>query len=79
MLIQEIEGETVFLELESEKYFGLNATGSRMLEVLRSGHSVEEACQLLAGEFDVDPDRLRTDLLALVERLVAKGLAVVSV
>ena len=73
-LVQKLEGETVLLDLESEIYFGLNPTGGRMLELLRAGSSVEEACQQLLDEFDVELERLRADRQALVEKLAAKGL-----
>ena len=68
----------MLLDLESEIYFGLNPTGTRMLELLRAGSSLEEVSQQLLDEFDVELERLRADLLALVEKLAAKGLVHVA-
>lgn len=64
------DGESVLLNLDTENYFGLNAVGSRMWELLTSAASIEEAYQALLAEYEVTPDELRRDLDALIEQLV---------
>jgi len=76
VLISRLQEESVILNLESERYFGLDDVGTRFLTVLTSSESIESAYQELAAEFDVDPEVLRHDLLALVEKLIEQGLLI---
>ena len=76
VLISHLQEESVILNLESERYFGLDDVGTRFLTVLTSSESIEAAHQTLAAEYDVDPQVLRQDLLALVEKLVDQGLLI---
>ena len=78
VLISNLQGESVILNLDSERYFGLDDVGTRFLSVLTTSDSIEAAYNTLIQEYDVDPDVLRHDLLALVENLVAQGLIQVS-
>ena len=64
----------MFLNLESERYFGLDNVGTRMFAALTNSDSIEAAYQLLADEYDVDREVLRHDLIALVENLLQQGL-----
>ncbi len=74
VLLQHLEGETVFLDLAGGKYFGLDPVGSRMWQVLTSSPSIQAAYDALLAEYDVSPDELRRDLEELVGKLVAAGL-----
>ena len=78
VLISNLQEESVILNLDSERYFGLDAVGTRILSVLTTSDSIEDAYNMLVQEYDVDGQVLRQDLLALVEDLVDKGLVQVS-
>jgi hypothetical protein len=71
---QELDGESVFLNLNSGRYFGLDEVGTRMWKVLTTAPSVQAACELLQAEYDVEAERLRQDVSELLEKLVAHGL-----
>jgi hypothetical protein len=71
---QLLDGETVFVNLESERYLGLDEVGTRMWNALTSSSSIEEAYAVLLVEYDVPPEDLRRDLEELVVRLVEHGL-----
>ena len=64
------DGESVLLHLETEHYFGLNAVGSRMWELLTSSESIEAAYAALLDEYEVEPENLQKDLEELVSQLV---------
>ena len=66
--------EAVVLNVESEVYFGLNKTALMMWNALTSAPDVATAFAQLSDEFDVDADRLRSDLEMLVDDLVSRGL-----
>src|SRR2546425_1669732 len=74
VLVSVIEDEAVLLNLKSERYFGLNRTGTAMWTALTSAESVEMAYRSLAGRFAVDPEMLRRDLNDLVQHLIEHGL-----
>lgn len=74
VLVRELGGESVLLNLDSETYFGLDETGTRFWQALTSYPSLEEACRALVAEYEVDARRLERDLADLAERLVERGL-----
>jgi hypothetical protein len=71
---RDLDGELVVLNFDSETYFGLDAVGARMWEVLSTSPSIEAGVQQLLTEFDVDDARLRTDVAALLGKMVDGGL-----
>jgi hypothetical protein len=62
------------LDLHSERYFGLNAVGARMWELLAADVSIGAIPALIAKEFRADPERIQDDLAALVADLLQAGL-----
>ena len=78
VLISKLQEESVILNLDSERYYGLDDVGTRFLSILTSSDSIESAYDRLRTEYDVDAQVLREDLLALVENLIEQGLVEVS-
>ena len=76
VLISTLQEESVILNLDSERYYGLDSVGTRMLSVLTTSNSIEAAYERLTAEYDVDREVLRKDLLELVENLIAQGLLI---
>jgi hypothetical protein len=74
VLVRFLEKESVFLNLETELYYGLDETGTRMWQVVTEAPSIENAYAELLSEFDVSPDLLRQNLSELLGRLVDLGL-----
>ena len=78
VLISNLQEESVILNLDSERYYGLDSVGTRMLSVLTTSDSIGAAYNTLIQEYDVDDEVLRRDLLALVESLIEQGLVQIS-
>ena len=74
VLISNLQEESVILNLDSERYYGLDDVGTRFLSVLNTADSIEAAYEVLRDEYDVDAQNLRQDLLELVEDLVEQGI-----
>ena len=74
VLVQELDGESVILNVATERYFGLDRVGTKMWAALTTQDSIEAAHASLIEAFDVDAGRLRQDLAALVTELVDHGL-----
>jgi hypothetical protein len=62
------------LNLETGVYFGLNAVGSRMWELLVTMKDIDSILECLLGEFDVSGDVLKQDLTNLINTLEEKKL-----
>src|SRR4029078_11559881 len=76
VLISHLQEESVILNRESERYFGLDDVGTRFLTVLTSSESLESAYETLREEYDVEPHPFRGDLRKLVEKLIDQGLLI---
>jgi len=64
----------VLVHLRTNRIFEVNATGLRIWELAGQGRTLGEIEDTLRGEFDVEPARLRTELLDLVSELSREGL-----
>jgi coenzyme PQQ synthesis protein D (PqqD) len=74
VMVRQLEGESVLLNLNSESYFGLDDVGTRMWTVLTESESIETAFQTLLAEYEVEPEQLRTDLCSFIDKLSVAGL-----
>jgi hypothetical protein len=66
----------VLVHLRTNRIFEVNATGLRIWELAGEGRTLGEIEQALRGEFEVQPERLRRELLELVGELSREGLVV---
>lgn len=73
VLVSSLQTESVILNLKSERYFGLDDVGTRMLAILSKSDSIEAAYETLLEEYEVEGDELRRDLASLIERLINQG------
>ncbi len=73
VLLREVDGEMVLLNLDSEQYYGLDVVGARILTALTTKPR-PEALAALQKDYDVDAARLGRDVDELVARLLDVGL-----
>ena len=74
VLVRFMDRESVLLNLETERYFGLDETGTRMWQVTTAAPNVETALLQLQEEYDAQPDVLQSNLTELLGRLAENGL-----
>jgi hypothetical protein len=74
VLIRFLDQESVLLNLNTERYFGLDAVGTRMWQLVTSAPTIDGACIQLLEEYDVDSATLRSNLLELLVHLAENGL-----
>jgi hypothetical protein len=74
VLVRVLDKEAVLLNIETERYFGLDEIGTRMWQLTTTAPSVEVAYQALLSEYDVEPAALRQNLQDLLEKLRTNGL-----
>lgn len=78
VMMRELQGEAVLLNLDSECYFGLDEVGTRMWAALTTQPTAGAAFEALLAEYEVAPEELRADLAEFVEALAAAGLVRVA-
>ncbi len=76
ILLQDLAGEAVLLNLQNGLYYGLDEASFSMFKVLVSSSSVQAAYEQLLEEYDVEPDQLRSDLDKFLSNLLENGLVV---
>ena len=74
VLVNELQGESVLLNLDNENYYGLDEVGTRMWAVLKESETIQAAYDSLVDEYEVEPEVLRKDLEALIQHLLDEGL-----
>jgi hypothetical protein len=74
VISRELSGEMVLLDLESGVYYGLDAIGTRVWQLLMQRNAVADICTTLLDEYNVAADVLRDDVSRLVGELCDKGL-----
>jgi hypothetical protein len=74
----DLAGEVAILGLTSGTYYGLDAVGARIWNLLQQPISIARIEAVLVKEYDVEPARCERDLLALIEELAAARLIDVS-
>jgi len=74
VMIREVGGEAVLLDLETEKYFGLDDVGAAILRHLSGGDTLAEAARKITEEYDAPVETVVADAIALVQTLVERGL-----
>jgi ornithine carbamoyltransferase len=71
---QEVDGEMVLLDMNSENYFGLDAVGTDIWQAMQEKGTLVEVLALLLEQYNVEEEVLKRDLVAFVEKLQENGL-----
>ena len=74
VLCRELDGELVLLELRRGIYYGLDAVGMRVWQLLGDERPLDEIVACLMAEYEVDAAEAAADVQALVGTLCDHGL-----
>lgn len=74
VLYQSFEGQSVLLNIGSEKYYGLDDVGTNMWHLITELGSREAVLARLCDHYDADKETLYRDLDRLIALLLAEGL-----
>jgi hypothetical protein len=78
VVIRELSGESVLLDLKSGLYFGLNGVGTRVWNLVAQGGSLRDVNATLAGEFDAPTATIEVEVLRFAAELCRHGLCHVA-
>ncbi len=76
---QEVDGEMVLLDMNSENYFGLDVVGTDIWNAMQENETLDEVFKVLLMQYDVEDEVLKKDLITFVEKLKENGLLKVEV
>lgn len=78
VMTRTVGDETVLLDLAAGTYYGLDAVGARIWELMTDGRDLKSVCDQMQQEFEVTEAEISRDVLALVQKLVDKQLVSVG-
>lgn len=67
-------GEAAILDTARGVYFGLNSVATRVWGLIQQPRTVRELRDSLVSEYEVEAERCESDLLSLLNELLAAGL-----
>src|SRR4249920_1383919 len=70
----DLAGEVVILGLQSGQYFSLNTVGARIWNLIQEPKTVGALLESVLEEYDVEPNLLERDLLALLDKMAINEL-----
>lgn len=76
LVLREIDGETVLLDLAGSTYFAVNRTGTFLLQLLADEQDRDSLVAALAREFELDSEQAAADTDAFVAALAEQDLLV---
>ena len=76
VLFQKLDRDAVLLNLKTEQYYSLDGVGTRIWQLLGETGSLEGTVRRMLAEYTVDETTVRADIMALAEKLAARGLLV---
>lgn len=75
---QEVDGEMVLLDMESENYFGLDEVGTSIWQAMQEKETLKEVFDALLEQYEVEAEVLERDLSDFVGKLLESGLVEVK-
>jgi hypothetical protein len=66
--------EAAILHMGRGVYYGLDPVGARIWNLLQQPRTVKELRETIVAEYEVEPVRCESDILALLDKLRTEGL-----
>ena len=68
LVTSDLDGEVVMLSIDKGKYYGLDAIGSQIWELLETPCSIRALCDQLLPRYDVEREQGEQDVLAFCQQ-----------
>lgn len=76
IVASEIDNETVMMDKDFQKYFGLQEIGTRAWQMLEDPTSIEQMAERLVKHYDVSMEQCMEDLIPLMTDLLKNEMIV---
>ena len=74
VMARQVGEETIILDLASGTYFGLDAVGAHIWELMGEGKTLAEVCAAMLAEYEVPAEDIERDVIALADTLSSRHL-----
>ena len=74
VVLRELDGEAIILNLASGVYFGLDPVGTRIWRLIEQHGRLADVVTAMRTEYDAPAGRIERDLVELASELVQQGL-----
>jgi hypothetical protein len=74
MVTTGLDGETIMLSIQKGKFYGLDAVGGRIWDLMQQPLRVSDVVELLLTEFDGNRIDIEKDTLAFLNDLYVEGM-----
>lgn len=78
LVVADMDGETVMLRIENGKYYGMDAVGSRIWELIEVSRSVSAVVGILTQEYEVERGQCQADVVEFIHYLHNEGLVMLG-
>ena len=78
VVAREVGEETVILDLANGIYYGLDAVGARIWQLMVGGQTLTQVCDVMLVEYEVTRENIERDVLTLVQTLMERQLISVA-
>ena len=75
---QEVDGEMMLMDMQSEEYFGLDTVGASFWQAIKEEKTLKKALEYLLDLYDAEESVLKKDLIEFAEKLKTNGLASIA-
>jgi ubiquitin-protein ligase len=69
-----LSDELVMMDINKGKYFSLNKVATRIWDLLEKPHDMEELCEKLKQEYEVDREQCRREVKEHLDEMIKIGL-----
>ena len=70
----DLGGESAILNMANGVYYGLNAVGARVWELIQEPKQVSEVRDVITAEYEVEPSQCEQDIVNLLSQMDEQGL-----
>ncbi len=72
IVFNQLDGETIMMSIENGEYYGMNAMGTRIWDLLETPRRVSEIRDALMPDFDVELEQCEKDILAFLNLMESR-------
>lgn len=65
----DMDGETVMMSIEQGEYYGIDAIGAQIWNMLEEEKSIEDICASLCEKYDVEASVCQRDVIRFLENM----------
>ncbi|MEK4661966.1 lasso peptide biosynthesis PqqD family chaperone [Priestia sp. FSL H7-0729] len=73
-LVSDMGSEKVMMSISSGKYYNLGSTGGRIWDLIEEERTLGEVVEVLAAEYEIEPDVCREQVVQFLEHLSREDL-----